>query len=139
MPVQRIGSGEERPPEIEGGGGPLGKQIDAALSRDIGKARGDIGPAGEADGLNAGADRRLCGGGIAAAIEQRCAPCRRHCGAGRNDHLAPPAGAAIDASLRRAGQDHGPPGFRRRGQRRDGVRQRMDDDDRVRGQCIAPK
>jgi hypothetical protein len=132
--AQPLRRGEEVGGEIEGGGRRLHDEPAAALAGDIGEALGYIDWAGVDDGLYPGADRALGGAGVIAAIEQRRRFRPRHRGPGRRDQLAPPNGAAMDAGSRRACQDDGSAGFRRRGQRRDGVRQGVDDDDgRVRG------
>ena len=70
-PAQRFGRGEELGLQVEHGLGPLRQELDAALSSDVGKALGNIGAAGEDDAFDPGADRRLGGAGIVAAIEER--------------------------------------------------------------------
>jgi len=68
---QDFGCGEEFGVEVERGSRARGQQSGAALAGDVGEAVGDVGPAGEDDALDPGADRRLRGAGISAAIEQR--------------------------------------------------------------------
>src|SRR5580704_5929774 len=78
---------------------------------------------------NPGADRRHRRTGIVAAIEQRIEFGCRYCFPRRSYDRAEPARAGIDPGIGRAGDDHRPPRLRRRTQRSDGMRQRMDDDD----------
>jgi len=100
---------------------------------DIGEALSDIGSAGKNNALDPGANRRLGGAGISAAIEEHCALRRRDSRARSGDERAEPARSGIDPGVGRAGEGDRPPRFRRRAQRRDAVRQRMDDDD---GTCF---
>jgi hypothetical protein len=128
-PTQGFGRGEEFATEVERGPGPLGQEPDAALTGDVRKALGNIGAAGEDDAFDPGADRRLGGAGIVAAIEERGRLRRRDSIARRPDQRAEPARSGIDTGIGRAGEGDRPPGLSRRAQRRGGVRERMDNND----------
>ncbi len=140
MLAQRHRRRKEHAGEVERRGRSRRHEPSAALAGDVDEAFGDVRRAGKYDGRGAGADRRLGGAGIVATVEEggelRC----RHGRTRRRDERAPPAGTAIDRGAGGARKRDVAPGLGRRRQRRNGVGQRMDDDDRgVSGQCIAPK
>ena len=120
-PAQEFGRGEEFGGKVKRGGRTNCDQLNAAPAGDVGKALGDIGAAGEDDALDPGADRRLGGAGIVAAIEERGRLRRRDRIAGRPDQRTEPARSGIDPGVGRAGQGDRSPGFSRRAQRCDGV------------------
>ncbi|HEY8874604.1 MAG TPA: hypothetical protein VIM52_16345 [Stellaceae bacterium] len=73
------------------------------MASDVGEALGNIGAAGEDDAFEAGAERRLGGAGIVAAIEESRALRRRNGVAGRRDQPAEPARSGINPGTGRAG------------------------------------
>jgi hypothetical protein len=134
--LQDFGCGEELDGEIERRDRSLRKQPTAALAGDVGKTLGDIGPPGKDDAFDPGADRRLGRPGIIAAIDQRRRLRRRYSFARRPDQRAEPAGSGGGPGIGGAEESDRAAGLGGRAQRRDGMRQRVDDDD---GRCIGAR
>jgi hypothetical protein len=121
--------GEEIGAEVERCGEAVGFEPHAVLAGDLGEAAGDVRPAGEQHAFDLRADRRQCGAGLVAAIEDG-----RRAGLGcslarRFDQCPEPAGAGVDAGFGGARQDDLASGARRCLQRADRMGQRVDDDD----------
>ena len=109
-----------------------GRQQAAALgSGDRGEARGDIGPAGEDYPFDPGADRALRRPSVIAAIEDKAGTRLWHGVARGIDERLEPARPGIEPGIGRAQDDNRPAGFRRGGQCRDRVDQRVDDENGV--------
>jgi len=130
-PLEDLRGREEIVAEVEQGGGAVRYESDAVLVGDVGKAAGDIRPAGEHHTLDLRADRGQRGTDVFAAIEKG-----REAGVGnrfarRGDERSEPAGTDITPRTPRAGEHYREAGFQRRPQRGNRMRERMDDNYRL--------